>query len=52
VVLVFFPVFVLVDPGRFAVVVVAAGSSFFCAHELKNATAARRMIKVTSDVFI
>ena len=53
VVLVFLPVPVLVVPGRVVVAVEEAiVSSFFCAHEPKNATAARAVIKVTRDVFI
>lgn len=52
VVLVFLPVFVLVVPARVVVVEVAMGSSFFCAHELRNATVASAMTKVKTDVFI
>lgn len=53
VVLVFLPVPVLVVPARVVVVdEEAIGSSFFCAHELRNATVASAMTKVKTDVFI
>ena len=52
VVLVFLPVFVLVVPARVVVVEEAMGSSFFCAHELRNAKVASAMTKVKTDVFI
>jgi hypothetical protein len=53
VVLVFFPVFVLVDPARVAVgAVVPIVSSFFWAWQPTNAAIATAVIKVKTDVFI
>jgi hypothetical protein len=45
-------VFLVVDAPCVVVEEVAIGSSFFWAHELRNATVASAVIKVTRDVFI